>query len=50
MYEYLIKIDPKSASNIHPNDSQRIKRAIEVYRLTKKPKFSLAPRKLYRGA
>ena len=37
MHEYLIKIDPISASNIHSNDSQRIKRAIEVYRLTNKP-------------
>ena len=37
MYEYLIKIDPISANNIHSNDSQRIKRAIEVYRLTDKP-------------
>ena len=37
MYEYLIKIDPITANNIHSNDSQRIKRAIEVYRLTDKP-------------
>ena len=37
MHEYLQQIDPLSAKNIHPNDSQRIKRAIEVYRLTNKP-------------
>ena len=37
MHEYLQQIDPFSAKNIHPNDSQRIKRAIEVYRLTNKP-------------
>ena len=37
MHEYLQKIDPLSAKNIHPNDSQRIKRAIEVFRLTNKP-------------
>ena len=37
MHEYLQQIDPLSANNIHPNDSQRIKRAIEVFRLTNKP-------------
>ena len=37
MHEYLQQIDPLSAKNIHPNDSQRIKRAIEVFRLTNKP-------------
>jgi len=37
MYEYLRKIDPLSAKSIHQNNSQRIKRAIEVYRLTNKP-------------
>ena len=37
MYGHLKQIDPLSAKNIHPNDSQRIKRAIEVFRLTNKP-------------
>ena len=37
MYEHLRKVDLLSAKSIHPNDSQRIKRAIEVYRLTNKP-------------
>ena len=37
MHEYLKEIDPISAKTIHPNDAQRIKRAIEVYRLTNKP-------------
>ena len=32
----LAKIDPKSAKKIHPNDSQRIQRALEVYELSKK--------------
>ncbi|MEO0294019.1 MAG: tRNA (adenosine(37)-N6)-dimethylallyltransferase MiaA [candidate division WOR-3 bacterium] len=32
MYEELQKIDPDSARRIHPNDKQRIARAIEVYR------------------
>jgi tRNA dimethylallyltransferase len=32
MHEELKKIDPDSAIRIHPNDKQRITRAIEVYR------------------
>ena len=32
----LSKIDPKTANRIHPNDSQRIQRALEVFRLTGK--------------
>ena len=36
MHRYLEQIDSISAKKIHPNDSQRIKRAIEVYRLTNK--------------
>ena len=39
MHEYLREIDEKSSLKIHPNDSQRIKRAIEVYKPTGK-KFS----------
>ncbi len=34
MHGQLRCIDPDSASRIHPNDSQRIQRALEVYRLT----------------
>ena len=37
LYEELEKVDPESASRIHPNNHQRLKRAIEVYRLTGKP-------------
>ena len=37
MHDYLKEIDSLSARNIHPNDAQRIKRAVEVYRLTNKP-------------
>tara|TARA_E500000331_G_scaffold257515_1_gene248271 strand:+ start:181 stop:1086 length:906 start_codon:yes stop_codon:yes gene_type:complete len=37
MHRHLQQIDPLSAKNIHPKDSQRIKRAIEVFRLTNKP-------------
>lgn len=34
MHERLKRIDPESASRIHPNDSQRIQRALEIYRTT----------------
>ena len=36
MYSYLKEIDLESANRIHPNDTQRIKRAIEIYRETGK--------------
>ena len=34
MHEKLAQIDPVAARRIHPNDPQRIQRALEVYRLT----------------
>lgn len=34
MHDQLKRIDPQAAARIHPNDPQRIQRAIEVYRLT----------------
>jgi tRNA dimethylallyltransferase len=34
LYERLKKVDPESAEKIHPNDSKRIIRALEVYHLT----------------
>jgi len=34
LHEQLTEIDPVSAERIHPNDPQRITRALEVYRLT----------------
>jgi tRNA dimethylallyltransferase len=37
MHERLTQIDPQSAARIHPNDTQRIQRALEVYHLTGKP-------------
>ena len=37
LYERLEQIDPSSTSWIHPNDRQRIIRALEVYELTGKP-------------
>lgn len=35
LHERLKLIDPKSAERIHPNDPQRLGRALEVYELTK---------------
>ncbi|WP_028389238.1 tRNA (adenosine(37)-N6)-dimethylallyltransferase MiaA [Legionella fairfieldensis] len=37
MHEQLAQIDPQSAARIHPNDTQRLQRALEVYHLTGKP-------------
>jgi len=37
MHEKLMHIDPQSANKIHPNDTQRIQRALEVFYLTGKP-------------
>lgn len=36
LHAYLLTIDPAAANRIHPNDSQRIQRAIEVFQLTNK--------------
>ena len=37
MHERLQQIDPIAAARIHPNDPQRIQRALEVYEITGKP-------------
>ncbi|CEK11728.1 tRNA (adenosine(37)-N6)-dimethylallyltransferase MiaA [Legionella hackeliae] len=37
LHQQLEKVDPLSAKRIHPNDTQRIQRALEVYQLTGKP-------------
>jgi tRNA dimethylallyltransferase len=34
LHEELGKVDPDAAARIHPNDPQRIQRALEVYRIT----------------
>lgn len=36
LHEELKQIDPESAARIHPNDPQRLQRALEVYRITGK--------------
>jgi len=37
LYQRLAKIDPLAAARIHPNDPQRIQRALEVYEISGKP-------------
>ena len=34
MHRELARVDPNAAARIHGNDSQRIQRALEVYRVT----------------
>ncbi len=37
LHDRLAQIDPESAKRIHPNDPQRIQRALEVYEISGKP-------------
>lgn len=37
MHENLVRVDPESARRIHPNDTFRILRALEVYNITGRP-------------
>jgi tRNA dimethylallyltransferase len=37
MHQELARVDPQSAAHIHPNDPQRIQRALEVFRSTGVP-------------
>ena len=37
LYQRLAQIDPLAAARIHPNDPQRIQRALEVYEISGKP-------------
>lgn len=37
LHKRLQEIDPVSAARIHPNDPQRLQRALEVYELTQRP-------------
>jgi tRNA dimethylallyltransferase len=41
LYLQLVEADPAAAQRIHPNDSKRIIRALEVYKITGKPISSL---------
>ena len=37
LHDELCQVDPEAAARINPNDSQRIQRALEVYRLSGRP-------------
>ena len=37
LHQQLQAVDPETAANLHPNHSQRISRALEVYRISGKP-------------
>ena len=37
MHQWLAQVDAMSAARIHPHDTQRIQRALEVYQLTSRP-------------
>lgn len=41
MHDRLVVIDPVAAARIHPNDPQRIQRALEVYEISGKPMSEL---------
>lgn len=41
LHEELAGVDPRAAKRIHPNDPQRLQRALEVYRLTGTPMSEL---------
>lgn len=41
LHEELVRVDPVSAERIHPNDPQRITRALEVFRISGKPMSEL---------
>ena len=44
MHALLARVDPQSAGRIHPNDPQRIERALEVHELTGRPMSELVAR------
>ncbi|MFP3953954.1 MAG: tRNA (adenosine(37)-N6)-dimethylallyltransferase MiaA, partial [Candidatus Acetothermia bacterium] len=37
LHERLGEVDPESAEKIHPNDTKRVVRALEIYKLTGRP-------------
>jgi tRNA dimethylallyltransferase len=45
MHQRLAQIDPVAATRIHPNDPQRIQRALEVYEITGEPMTKLFVKK-----
>jgi tRNA dimethylallyltransferase len=49
LHERLRRVDPAAAARIHPNDPQRIQRALEVYELTGRPLSEIQGRGPGRG-
>ncbi len=43
LFQELLRVDPEYAGKIHPHDKVRIIRALEVYRITKRPLSSFTP-------
>ena len=41
MYDQLARVDPTEAARLHPNNQVRVIRALEIYRLTGRPKSDL---------
>lgn len=41
LHQRLLSIDPEAAARIHPNDPQRLQRALEIYELTGRPMTEL---------
>ncbi len=37
LYERLMRVDPLTAKRVHPNDSRRVIRALEIYTVTERP-------------
>ncbi|MCZ6709913.1 MAG: tRNA (adenosine(37)-N6)-dimethylallyltransferase MiaA, partial [Gammaproteobacteria bacterium] len=37
LHQQLVEVDPAAAANIHPNNPQRLQRALEIYRVTGRP-------------
>lgn len=46
IYDLLAKIDPKTAQKLHPNDTKRVIRALEIYDTTGKPKSEQVQEKI----
>lgn len=46
LHRRLTRVDPESAARLHPNDAQRIQRALEVYDLSGEPLSRLAQRQV----
>ncbi|HET7831549.1 MAG TPA: tRNA (adenosine(37)-N6)-dimethylallyltransferase MiaA [Gallionella sp.] len=48
LHQQLAVVDPETAARLHPTDTQRIQRAMEIYRLTGQPMSSLIKKPLSR--